>query len=147
MDRRTFLATISGGLLAAPLVAEAQPVGKVYRVAFLTLLPVPDLFEALRQGLHMLGWTEGENFVLEEQRATAEGKVSGDGNPLSRKRGGQYPCCVRHWRRSDPRRIRREPRQAGGPHDRADIPQHWSRRQASGDPKGRASARESRWSR
>jgi hypothetical protein len=31
MDRRTFLGTIAGGLLAAPLVAEAQQATKVPR--------------------------------------------------------------------------------------------------------------------
>ncbi len=84
MDRRLFLETLVGGLLAAPLVAEGQPAGKVYRVVFLTLLPVPDLFEALRQGLRTLGWTEGENFVLEEQRATTEEKVSALAAELAR---------------------------------------------------------------
>jgi hypothetical protein len=29
MDRRTFLATVAGGLLATPLAAEAQQVAKV----------------------------------------------------------------------------------------------------------------------
>ena len=35
MDRRAFLGTVAGGLLAAPLAAEAQPAGKVYRVGIL----------------------------------------------------------------------------------------------------------------
>jgi hypothetical protein len=29
MDRRAFIGTVAGGLLAAPLAAEAQPAGKV----------------------------------------------------------------------------------------------------------------------
>jgi hypothetical protein len=32
MDRRSFIGTLAGGLLAAPLVAEAQPAGKVWRI-------------------------------------------------------------------------------------------------------------------
>jgi len=32
MDRRAFLGTLAGGLLASPLAAEAQPTGKVPRV-------------------------------------------------------------------------------------------------------------------
>ena len=32
MDRRAFISGIAGGLLAAPLAAEAQPAGKVYRI-------------------------------------------------------------------------------------------------------------------
>jgi hypothetical protein len=31
-ERRTFLGVIAGGLLAAPLAAEAQPAGKVPRI-------------------------------------------------------------------------------------------------------------------
>ena len=32
MDRRRFLLTSLAGALAAPLAAEAQPAGKVYRI-------------------------------------------------------------------------------------------------------------------
>ncbi len=85
MDRRAFLGTLAVGLFVAPLAVEAQQTGKVYRVAFLTLLPLPDLFAALRQGLRELGWTEGENFVLEEQRATTEEKVSALARELARR--------------------------------------------------------------
>ena len=35
MERRTFLGVITGGLLAAPLAAEAQPAGKVWRIGHL----------------------------------------------------------------------------------------------------------------
>ena len=35
MDRRSFISTVAGALLAAPLGAEAQPAEKVYRVGFL----------------------------------------------------------------------------------------------------------------
>ena len=37
MDRRTFLGTVAGGLLTAPLAAEAQEAGKVPRVGILLL--------------------------------------------------------------------------------------------------------------
>jgi len=37
MERRTFLGVIAGALLAAPLTAEAQQVGKVYRIGYLTV--------------------------------------------------------------------------------------------------------------
>ena len=32
MDRRAFIGILAGGLLAAPLVTEAQQAGKVYRI-------------------------------------------------------------------------------------------------------------------
>jgi len=35
MDRRSFISTVAGALLAAPLGAHAQPAEKVYRVGFL----------------------------------------------------------------------------------------------------------------
>jgi ABC-type uncharacterized transport system substrate-binding protein len=51
-------------LFARP-IAEAQQPPKVYRVGFLTAASVPDLLEAFRQGLRELGWTEGQNLVVE----------------------------------------------------------------------------------
>ena len=68
MDRRTFIGTLAGGLLAAPLAAEAQPTGKVYRIG-LILTGAPDesgqLVKALDVGLRELGYVEGRNVVLE----------------------------------------------------------------------------------
>ncbi|MGH7399378.1 MAG: ABC transporter substrate-binding protein [Candidatus Rokuibacteriota bacterium] len=66
MERRRFLATIAGGLLAAPLAAGAQQRGKAWRVGFLSggARPpdsAPPL--ALRQALHELGYVEQQNVV------------------------------------------------------------------------------------
>jgi hypothetical protein len=36
LKRRAFLGVIAGGLLAAPLAAEAQQAGKIYRVGFVS---------------------------------------------------------------------------------------------------------------
>ena len=36
MDRRTFMGALASGLLAAPVAAETQRAGKVYRVGILT---------------------------------------------------------------------------------------------------------------
>ena len=57
MDRRVFLGTLGGGLLAAPLAAEAQA-GKVYRIGVLANEPSP-MWEAFRQRLKELGYVEG----------------------------------------------------------------------------------------
>ena len=76
MDRRAFLGTLTGGLLAAPLAGQAQqPVAKVARIGYLvTNLAVnPHLHEAFRQGLRDLGYVEGCNLVIEYR--DAEGKV------------------------------------------------------------------------
>ena len=64
MDRRVFLATVAGGLLAAPLAAEAQQGAK--RIGFLRSGPPPESWvEGLQQGLRDLGYVEGKNIVTE----------------------------------------------------------------------------------
>jgi putative ABC transport system substrate-binding protein len=68
VDRRAFLATLTGGLLAAPLATEAEQAGKVYRVAFLgSTSPsgYASQMEAFRRGLRDLGYVEGQNLVIE----------------------------------------------------------------------------------
>jgi putative ABC transport system substrate-binding protein len=67
MDRRTFLGTLTGGLLAAPLAAEAQSGGKVHHVGYLSTSA--RVFESFRQGLHELGYVEGQNLVLDVRLA------------------------------------------------------------------------------
>jgi hypothetical protein len=42
MDRRAFLAAVTGGLLAPPLAAEAQPAGTVRLIGVLTDLAQSD---------------------------------------------------------------------------------------------------------
>jgi putative ABC transport system substrate-binding protein len=68
MDRRTFMALVTGGLLAAALAAEAQQAGKVYRIGMLDTAPAAlnaaDL-TAFRQGMRDFGYVEGQNFVIE----------------------------------------------------------------------------------
>ena len=75
MDRRAFLGTLAGSLLAAPLAAEGQETAKVARIGFLflNLAPNPHLKEAFRQGLRDLGYVEGHNVVIEYR--DAEGKL------------------------------------------------------------------------
>jgi putative tryptophan/tyrosine transport system substrate-binding protein len=68
MDRRTFLATLAGVLLAAPLVAEAQQARRIARIGYLSgAVPaaVAPQVEAFRQGLRELGYVEGKTVVLE----------------------------------------------------------------------------------
>jgi putative ABC transport system substrate-binding protein len=65
VDRRAFIARTLG-LLAAPLAAEAQPVGRVPRIGILRIGSQPDPFvEAFRQGLRQLGYDEGRNINIE----------------------------------------------------------------------------------
>ena len=69
MNRRTFTVT-AAALLAAPLVAEAQPTtGKIPRIAFLTTTsPTGSAnFDAFQQGLRELGYVEGKDIVVEHR--------------------------------------------------------------------------------
>ena len=72
MDRRTFIGGIAGGLLAAPLAAPAQQVGKVYRIGILETIPASQnaaKLDALRKGLRDLGYVEGRNLIIEYRSA------------------------------------------------------------------------------
>jgi putative ABC transport system substrate-binding protein len=75
MNRRAFVFGVTLGLLAAPLAAEAQQVGKVARIGYLTLnrAASPHLREAFIQGLRDLGYVEGRNVVIEYR--DADGKL------------------------------------------------------------------------
>jgi len=78
VDRRIFLHTAAGGLLAASLAAEAQQAEKVYRLGMLNLgAPEPSgMYDARRdlvEVLHDLGYVEGRN--LEVERRYAGGRV------------------------------------------------------------------------
>jgi putative ABC transport system substrate-binding protein len=66
MDRRVFLGSLAG-LIAAPLVAQAQPAGKVPRIGFLfsgASGPAREV-DTFRQGLRDLGYIEGQNIAIE----------------------------------------------------------------------------------
>ncbi len=72
MDRRAFIGSLAGGLLAAPLAAEAQPAGKVPRIGFLSATSPadrPHLLDAFRHRLRELGWVEGQNIVIDYRYA------------------------------------------------------------------------------
>lgn len=74
MERRSFVAGMAF-VLAIPLVAWAQPAGKVYRVGVLVLAPLaarPQQWEAFRQGMRDHGYVQGQNVVLDFR--SAEGK-------------------------------------------------------------------------
>jgi ABC-type uncharacterized transport system substrate-binding protein len=77
MNRRAFIGTLAGGLLAAPLAAEAQPPANVPRIGYLNPGSSSDplrlrRFDAFRQGLRELGYVEGQNIAIESR--WAEGK-------------------------------------------------------------------------
>jgi len=81
MDRRTFLAAIAGGVLAAPLAAQAQPQAQVARIGVISSgSPARSgaFLDAFRQRLRELGYAEGRNVTIESRYAAAQsGRFSG----------------------------------------------------------------------
>ena len=69
--RRIGLAVVLAlGLALAPLAAEAQEPGKVYRVGRLSVSDAePTSSEAFRRGLRELGWVVDQNVVVEQRNA------------------------------------------------------------------------------
>src|SRR5262245_19166789 len=70
MDRRTWLLSSLGALVAPPAV-QAQPAGKVYRIGVLSsaLAPLPVDHAAFLKALRELGYTPGQNLIFEERYA------------------------------------------------------------------------------
>ncbi len=76
MQKRIFGLALGASLFGLSFPAEAQQPTKIPRIGFLsaTLLSIiSPRIEALRQGLHELGYVEGKNIVIEWR--SAEGKL------------------------------------------------------------------------
>ncbi len=73
--RRAFIAAMTGGLLAAPITAEAQRADKVVRVGFLDAVSSRNVpwTAAFERRLVELGYVEGKNLAIEFR--TAEGRT------------------------------------------------------------------------
>src|SRR5512147_2467876 len=75
MDRRAFIVSLAGGLLATPLVAEAQKSERMARVGILGIGPAPSPQELARSvstnrfwiSMRELGWVDGQNMVVERR--------------------------------------------------------------------------------
>jgi putative ABC transport system substrate-binding protein len=81
MNRRTFISGMAGSLLAAPLAAEAQQAGKVWRIGYLAngaLTPDGAPPAALRQALLELGYVDGKTVTYVGRWAEAKrGRLPG----------------------------------------------------------------------
>ena len=86
MNRRAFLATVGGGLLAAPLAARAQPAGRVWRVGWLQpMTPGSTGHTNFRQAMRELGYVPGENVTFEDRFAAGDfGRLPGLAAELAR---------------------------------------------------------------
>jgi len=82
MDRRTFVVSISVGLIAAPALTRSQG-RKAARVGWVggwySLSAANGLFEAFRQGMRELGYVEGQNVTIEARwmEGTAPDEAAG----------------------------------------------------------------------
>ena len=66
MDRRTFIATLAGGLMAAPPVLLAQPQQRVARIGFLAAGSASaHVQQAFLHGMRELGLVEGQDFAVD----------------------------------------------------------------------------------
>jgi len=71
MDRRAFISTVAGGLLAAPLAAEAQQAAK-HTIGVLNLGSADSMrpnWDAFREGLRERGYVEGDSVAIEFRSA------------------------------------------------------------------------------
>jgi putative ABC transport system substrate-binding protein len=77
VDRREFLGAFAVVLIAAPIAAEAQQAGRVYRLGILRATTPPHLGQGteptLRNALRELGYVEGQNLTVEGRYA--DGKL------------------------------------------------------------------------
>ena len=67
-----FMGGIASALIAVPLGARAQPVGRVYRIGILEPISAAQNaanLNALRNGLRDLGYVEGRNLIIEYRSA------------------------------------------------------------------------------
>jgi len=77
LDRRTFVATLAGGLLAGPVAVRAQPAGRMWRIGYLSLVSEKLVqyrpwVAAFREGLRGLGYVEGENLTIDQRYAAGQ---------------------------------------------------------------------------
>jgi putative ABC transport system substrate-binding protein len=75
ITRRVFIGSLAGGLLTAPLAAEAQPAGKVWRIGYLAngaRTPDGSPPAMLRQALLELGYVDGKTVTYVGRWAEAK---------------------------------------------------------------------------
>jgi len=73
MDRRAFIGTVAGALLAAPPAVGAQQAGRVWRIGYIDVSDDAKRYETILQRLRELGYLEGRNLITE--RRYSEGQA------------------------------------------------------------------------
>jgi hypothetical protein len=107
--RRRFLLTLSGGILAAPLVAEAQRAGRVPTIGVLATTQLTDAVrQAIRDRLREHGYVEGQNVLIEWRAAEglSDRAAALAPNWLASKSTSLSPSKRPRCRRRNTRRVR-----------------------------------------
>src|SRR3954454_15958947 len=75
MDRRQFLGVVCSSAVLLPSTVYAQKLGKSPRIGYLSPARLPQLLEALHDGLRKLGYIEGQNIVFDYRFAEGQAKT------------------------------------------------------------------------
>ena len=94
LSRLTVLATLATVLLAAPLVAEGQPAGRIHRIGALGTSDGPG-WQAFRDGLQSLGYLEGRTITVDWRWAGNDAGSSTWNSPLTSMSFASVSTAVR----------------------------------------------------
>jgi putative tryptophan/tyrosine transport system substrate-binding protein len=75
MRRRQFLGSIGAAAVFSPLIGHAQKLGRNPRIGYLSPARLPQLLQALHDGLRELGYIEGQNIVFDYRFAEGQPKT------------------------------------------------------------------------
>ena len=75
MNRRQFLGVVCSTAVLLPLTVYAQKLGRSPRIGYLSPARLPQLLEALHDGLRELGYIEGQNIVFDYRFAEGQAKT------------------------------------------------------------------------
>jgi ABC-type uncharacterized transport system substrate-binding protein len=76
MDRRTFIGTLAHGLLAAPLIANAQQAARTRRIGVLSGGTASNAVAPLSANLRDYGWVEGQNLIIDARSAGGKAELA-----------------------------------------------------------------------
>ena len=126
MNRRLFISAMTGGLLAAPLAAEAQPTEKVYRIGFhgnSTEALEANLVGLFREGLRERSYVDErrEALVRSVGRAVLDSEIPAARGPRGQPHDHDDPPRHGCGRRPDRHGLGQEPRAAWRELDRVGV--------------------------
>ena len=86
--RRALLSLVAAASIAHPLVAHAQPAGKLSRIGYIgpSAETAPHLLKAFQQGLADFGYVEGRNIAIEYRWTNAGTGMTNESELLANAR-------------------------------------------------------------